>query len=151
MNLKNKFGHNWNLFGTTTLVVIATAGCASVLFYTNPSLEEYSEFAGGELVDIGIQELCNKDVFPMISSVLLGKCPKLIANQKDALGHITVKFTKRLNFGLCSLYITEFGGSNFLNIFNLPEYRVRTFAVAGQFLSLGVDVTRRRTILSDPK
>ncbi|WP_320674997.1 DUF4359 domain-containing protein [Prochlorococcus sp. MIT 1341] len=142
MNLKNKFGHNWDQLGISLLGFVAIAGCASALFYTNPSLEEYSSYAGGKLVKIGTEELCDRGVFPKMSNLFLENCPKLISTQRDALGNITAKFTTRWNFGLFSLYTTKVGGEDFLAFLDLPEYKIKTFGVAGQFLSWGVHVKR---------
>ncbi|HGY5532636.1 MAG TPA: DUF4359 domain-containing protein [Prochlorococcus sp.] len=115
---------------------MAIAGCGALLVWTNPSMEDYSEYAGEQLVEIVTEEVCERQGMPMVLRLWIRNCPELIAAQKQTLASIAGQFTTRRNLGLGSIYTTKFDGQDFLPKMHLPSYTVTTLAGAGQFLTI---------------
>ena len=111
-------------------------GCGAALAFTNPSMEDYSVYAGEELVSLATEEFCDQQGLPMIMRLWVRNCPQLIADQQKALASLAIRFTNRVNLGVCSVYITTLGGQDLLPTLRLPGYRVITLAGAGQFLTI---------------
>jgi hypothetical protein len=106
------------------------------LALTNPPPSEFEAYAGERLVDLTIREICDSDGLPMLLRLVVQNCPQMVHDQRQLLGHLAAQSTRRLNFGLFSLYLTDVGGQELLPSLHLPRYHVTTLAGAGQFLQL---------------
>ena len=113
--------------------VLALAASGVALAFTNPSPEDFKSYAGGQLVSVISDELCGGGL-PLVLQLWVKDCPRLIRDQEPALAELAGQFSRRLNFGLASLYTTELGGQDLLPTFRLPEYSVTTLGIAGQFV-----------------
>ncbi len=118
------------------LGVMALSGCGVVLAWTNPSMDDYRDYAGDQLVEIVTGEVCERQGLPMMLRLWIRNCPELIAAQKQVLASIAGQYTTRFNLGLGSVYIINFDGQNLLPNIRLPSYTVKTLAGAGHFLTL---------------
>ncbi len=76
----------------------------------------------------------------MVFQLWIRDCPELITSQSAAFGSIALKFTKRVNYGLFSIYTTKLNGQKMIPEFRFPDYTVTTFAVAGTFLVVDINV-----------
>ena len=101
-------------------------------------MEDYSDYAGDQLVELATEELCEQKGLPMVLRLWIRNCPELIAAQQPVLASFAGqdKYTKRLNFVLGSLYTTKWDGRNLLPKLRLPSYTVTTIAGAGRFLTI---------------
>ncbi|HJN35912.1 MAG: DUF4359 domain-containing protein [Prochlorococcus sp.] len=134
--LKHLPGRRW-LSSSRWLVGLAVVvGCGAALAVSNPSMEDYSDYAGEQLVGLATEEFCDQKGLPLIMGLWVRNCPQLIAAQQDALASLATRFTNRLNLGVCSVYITALGGQDLLPNLRLPGYRVITLAGAGQFVTI---------------
>ncbi|WP_342626208.1 MULTISPECIES: DUF4359 domain-containing protein [unclassified Prochlorococcus] len=107
-----------------------------MLVWTNPSMEDYSDYAGDQLVELATEELCEQKGLPMVLRLWIRNCPELIAAQQPVLASVAGEFTTRLNFGLGSIYTTKLDGRNLLPKMRLPSYTATTIAGAGRFLTI---------------
>jgi len=103
---------------------------------TNPSMKDYEEHAGEQLVAFLSSELCQGEGLPMVLQLWIRDCPGLVSSQQAALATLAVNATSRLNFGVVSLCTTKVGGQRLLPGLTLPEVDVLTLGVAGQFVLL---------------
>ena len=117
---------------------ILVAGLGGMLLFTNPSLEEYRTSVADQLVDISTKELCFNPDIPLIVRLLVDDCPMLVSKQRSLFEELAGQFTKRINLGICSIYITKFGGQKILPNLQLPSYKTITFAAYGRFMILKV-------------
>ena len=99
-------------------------------------MDDYSVYAGERLVKLASQEFCENQGLPIVMKLWIRNCPELIADQQNALASLAKRFTKRVNLGIGSIYITDVGGQQLLPSLQLPNYQVITLAVVGQFLTL---------------
>jgi len=113
---------------------LAVAGGVSgvALVFTNPGLDEFESFAGDQLAELAVEEVCVNRL-PMPLKLAIQNCPELIRSQHKVLGDLARRSTGRQNFGLFSLYRTQIGGPSVLPFLELPVYRVLTVAAAGRF------------------
>ena len=123
---------------TTSAAALVLAGSGAALYVTNPSREDYQVFAGETLVKLATREICERQVLPMVLQLWISDCPRLIAEQEQALALMADQFSRRWNLGLASVYVTSVGGQNLLPALRLPRYSVTTLGIAGQFLVLNV-------------
>jgi Domain of unknown function (DUF4359) len=114
------------------VVGLLAGAAATTLVWTNPGPEEFEAFAGDQLAELAVREVC-RDQLPMPLRMVLRDCPELVRAQRRVLGALARRSTTRTNFGLFSLYRTEIGGPDVLPFLNLPLYRVETLAGAGHF------------------
>ncbi|MCP9848228.1 DUF4359 domain-containing protein [Cyanobium sp. Morenito 9A2] len=114
--------------------VAVAAGVA--LVFTNPSPADFQSYAAERLVDLSTREICGDGGLPMLLRLVVQNCPELVHSQRKLLGELAVRHTRRLNFGLFSVYNTDVGGQELLPSLHLPRYHVSTLAGAGQFLQL---------------
>ncbi len=121
---------------TTSVTVLALAASGFALALTNPDPEDFRSFAGDQLVTLVSGELCGDGGLPMVLQLWVKDCPRLIRDQKPALAALAGQFSRRINFGLASLYYTELGGQDLLPTIKLPQYSVTTLGMAGQFVIL---------------
>ena len=123
---------------SATLVasVLLLAGSGAALALSNPSRSDYNAFAGRQLVSLATEEICQRQVLPLVLQLWISDCPRLIADQQPVLATLADQFTRRWNLGLASVYVTEVGGQDLLPSLRLPSYRVTTLGIAGQFLVL---------------
>ncbi len=115
--------------------VLALAVSGVALAFANPSSEDFKSYAGGQLVSVITDELCEGGL-PMVLQLWVKDCPRLIRDQEPALAELAGQFSRRLNLGLASIYTTELGGQDLLPTLRLPEYSVTTLGIAGQFVIL---------------
>ena len=118
------------------LAAFVTLGVGLGLVVTNPSMKDYEEHAGEQLVAFLSSELCQGEGLPMVLQLWIRDCPGLVASQQAALATLAVNATSRLNFGVVSLFTTKVGGQRLLPGLTLPEIDVLTLGVAGQFVLL---------------
>ena len=121
---------------TAAAAVLVVAGSSAALVLTNPSREDYQDFAGETLVKLATKEICERQTLPMVLQLWISDCPRLIADQEPALALLADQFTRRWNLGLASVYVTTVGGQNLLPALRLPRYSVTSLGLAGQFLVL---------------
>ena len=121
---------------TAAAAVLVVAGSSAALVLTNPSREDYQDFAGETLVNLATKEVCERQTLPMVLQLWISDCPRLIADQKPALALLANQFTRRWNLGLASVYVTTVGGQNLLPALRLPRYSVTSLGLAGKFLLL---------------
>jgi hypothetical protein len=120
-----------SLFG---LAVAAVLGLGLVA--TNPGEEEFERFAADQITRAAEMELCHEGGLPMLASLIVRDCPRLIAAQHDLFGRLALSATHRRNFGLLSLYRTDLGGQQLLPDWSIPRYSALTLAGAGRFFIL---------------
>ena len=118
------------------LAAFVTLGVGLGLVVTNPSMKDYEEQAGEQLVAFLSSELCQGEGLPMVLQLWIRDCPGLVSSQQAALATLAVNTTSRLNFGVVSLFTTKVGGQRLLPGLTLPEVDVLTLGVAGQFVLL---------------
>ena len=118
------------------LAAFVTLGVGLGLVVTNPSMEDYEEHAGEQLVAFLSTELCHGEGLPMVLQLWIRDCPGLVASQQTALAALSVNVTSRLNLGVVSLFTTKIGGQPLLPGLTLPKVEVLTLGVAGQFVLL---------------
>jgi hypothetical protein len=111
-------------------------GTALALLFTNPPPNDFESFAGDQLVELAVEEVCGADGLPMPLRLVVQNCPELIRSQSQVLGALARQGTTRHNFGVFSLYQTEIGGQEVLPFLRIPRYRVITLAGAGHFVIL---------------
>jgi len=115
-----------------TVLALGGGVTGAALAFTNPGLEEFEGFAGDQLAELAVEEVCAKRL-PMPLQLAIQNCPELIRSQHKVLGDLARRNTRRQNFGLFSLYRTQIGGPSVLPFLDLPVYRVLTVAAAGRF------------------
>ena len=123
---------------------IALAASGLILSLTNPSLDDYRTFWGDQLIDISTKEFCFNSDIPLIVRLLVEECPRKISRQRPFFEALAGKSTKRINLGLCSFYITKFGGQKILPNLQLPSYKATTFAALGRFMTFNVESDQGR-------
>ena len=121
---------------TAAAAVLVVAGSCAALFATNPTRDDYQDFAGDTLVKLVTKEICERQTLPMVLQLWISDCPRLIADQEQALALLANQFTRRWNLGLASVYVMSVGGQNLLPALRLPRYSVTSLGLAGQFLVL---------------
>ena len=121
---------------TAAAAVLVVAGSCAALFATNPTRDDYQDFAGDTLVKLVTKEICERQTLPMVLQLWISDCPRLIADQEQALASLANQFTRRWNLGLASVYVMSVGGQNLLPALRLPRYSVTSLGLAGQFLVL---------------
>ena len=124
---------------TAAAAVLVVAGSSAALFVTNPTREDYQDFAGDTLVKLATKEVCERQALPMVLQLWISDCPRLIADQEPALALLADQLTRRWNLGIASIYVTTVGGQNLLPALRLPRYSVTSIGLAGQFVVLNAD------------
>ena len=119
---------------TAAAAVLVVAGSSAALFVTNPTRDDYQDFAGDTLVKLATKEICDRQTLPMVLQLWISDCPRLIADQEPALALLADQFTRRWNLGIASVYVTTVGGQNLLPALRLPRYSLTSLGLAGQFL-----------------
>ncbi len=114
----------------------ALASCGLLLVLTNPTTEDYKDYAGHKLVEILTEELCTGQHGSMALALTIENCSNLIAQQHRPLSQFAERFSKRQDLVLFSIFSTRFGGKDFLPALGLPYFSVKTYAVAGRFVSV---------------
>ncbi|WP_413167051.1 DUF4359 domain-containing protein [Capilliphycus salinus ALCB114379] len=122
------FKPNWgNILGKGAIVLTILAGTMSL---TNPTREEYLNYASGRLITEAKENWCNQSNVPEflngISGSLVDACQSLFTNQRDWIQNNINKATDRQNAILFSVYTTDF---------DFVDKRYRTIGVLGNFLT----------------
>ena len=127
----------WRRLPVGALLSLGLIGCTGgVLALSNPSLGDYQDHAGEQLVELARAELCDQAAMPMLLQLVLRDCPQLIATQRQTLATLAGRFTTRWNFGVGSLYHLSSGGQTLIPGVQLPQADVWTLGLAGQFVLL---------------
>ncbi len=121
----------WLLGGSSVIVF-----CCLLLSLTNPTTDDYKDYAGRKLVVILTQELCNQKGFSLSLNLVIDNCSNLISAQQIPLSQFAGRYSKRLNLGLFSIFSTKFGGKDLSPMIDLAYVDVKTFAIAGKFISV---------------
>ena len=70
---------------TVAAAALVVAGSCAALFVTNPTRDDYKDFAGQTLVNLATKEVCERQTLPMVLQLWISDCPRLIADQEPAL------------------------------------------------------------------
>lgn len=114
-------------------------GCAVLLVATNPGPEQFERYATDQVVQLLDREACRTDLGDWLGLVT-DNCRELIRRHRQEFGPLVTRQTRRLNFGLFSLYRTRVSARDLLP--SLPPnfdlaYELRTIGVLGQFQVVG--------------
>ena len=130
------------LFPRPSLPLVLLAAAAALLGVSNPGPNDFADFAGEQLSELGVKEVCREGVLPLMLQLVVQDCPRLFRDQREALGDLARNLSVRQNFGLFSIYRTEVGGAGLLAELPIPGYRLDTLALAGQFIVLRAEPLR---------
>ena len=119
-----------------TIGLLATGAVALGLATTNPGQARFEEFAGDQISELIIKEICIQGGLSALVRLVVPNCPLLVRAQRPVFGQLAWEQTRRRNFGLFSLYRTEMGGQQLLPNLRLPVYRATTLGIAGQLVVL---------------
>ncbi|MEB3279811.1 MAG: DUF4359 domain-containing protein [Lyngbya sp.] len=122
------FRPNWgNILGRGAIVLTILAGTMSL---TNPTREEYLNYASGRLITEAKENWCKEANLPEflngISGSLVDACQSVVTNQREWIKENINKGTERQNAILFTIYTTDF---------DFVDKRYRTIGVFGNFLS----------------
>ena len=106
------------------------------LVSTNPGRARFEEFAAEQLSEVIIREICLQGSLSVLMRLVLPNCAAMVRQQQPVLGQLAWAQTRRLNFGLFSLFFTELGGQQLTSNLRLPVYRAISIGAAGQMLLL---------------
>lgn len=106
------------------------------LVATNPGPSAFEEFAADRLSELIREEFCRQGGLPLMLRLVIQDCPGLVRGQRPLLGRFALQNSRRYNFGVLSLYRTQFGGQLILARWSLPRYDALTLGLAGQLLLL---------------
>ncbi len=129
---------------------VATAAVVAGLAVTNPGRPEFEQFAADQLVDELESHICRGDVLPALVRLALHNCPRLVQDQRRAIGAFVGRHTARLNLGVMSVYRSRFGGDTLLG-WPLPRFESTVLAAAGQFLLVQAEVRDPEPQLQQPR
>ncbi len=115
---------------------VMVLAASSALVVTNPSMGDYKQHAGAQLVRLATEELCDRQGLPMVLRLWIRDCPRLVADQRAGLETLAGRFTQRLNLGVASVFTTRVGGQDLLPSLRLPGYTITTLGLAGHFITL---------------
>ncbi len=97
---------------------------------------EYRDYVAHQAKEILIDELCESYDWPSNGELLVENCPDQIGAQLLPIGLLAERFTKRVNYGLFSLYVTNIKGGNLPSFLSVPSFSVKTLAIARIFIPL---------------
>lgn len=122
------FKPNWgNIFGKGAIVLTILAG---TMYLTNPTREEYLNYASGRLITEAKENWCNESNVPELlsglSKSLVDACQSVVTNQRDWIQNNINKATTRQNAVLFTIYTTDF---------DFVDKRYRTIAAFGNFFT----------------
>ena len=118
------------------LGVLAALAVGFGLASTNPGRSRFEEFAGEQLSDVIIHEICLQGNLSALLRLVMPNCAVMVRQQQPVLGQLAWAQTRRLNFGLFSLFFTELGGQPLMPNLRLPVYRAISLGAAGQMVLL---------------
>jgi hypothetical protein len=116
------------------------SGLMAGLAITNPGPPAFADYGGGRLTALLVKEVCQQDGLTGMMRLLIHHCPALILSQRQVLGTLVERHSRRRNFGIFSIYHTELDlaallpGLRQIPDLRLPRYEATTLAAAGQFL-----------------
>ena len=122
---------------------VALLAMGVALAASNPDEQDFEAFAGEQLAEFAIEELCSSGGLPLVAQLLIQDCPQLIRDQQQVLGRLALAETRRYNAGLFSLYSTQLGGQRLLPGLRIPRYQALTLAGAGHLVVLNTSRERR--------
>ncbi|MFN7900400.1 MAG: DUF4359 domain-containing protein [Synechococcaceae cyanobacterium] len=118
------------------LALLAAVAVAFGLASTNPGRARFEEFAGEQLSEAITREICLQGSLSTLLRLVLPNCTAMVRQQQPVLGQLAWAQTRRVNFGLFSLFFTELGGQQLLPNLRLPVYRAISLGAAGQMVVL---------------
>lgn len=119
---------------------IAFGGVGIGMALTNPSPEDYEEFAVGQLQEIMEQEGCDNlpkeftggiEIPEGLGNILQTQCPNIVEKASPILKRIITSSTQRQNFVILSIYRTDFSRNPVAGY--LPADQFATVAVFNRF------------------
>ena len=119
------------LMGALCVGALLTSLAAS-----NPGPEAFASFAGERLAQRISQKLCQGEGGGSSLQALMVHCDRLVLAQREQLGVLAARSSRRQQLGLLSLYSTELGGQRLLGRWRLPRVQALTLGIGGQFLLL---------------
>ncbi|MBE9172758.1 DUF4359 domain-containing protein [Cyanobium sp. LEGE 06143] len=112
---------------------VLLAGAGGMLAWTNPGPAEFADFAAGRLVEEISSRVCESSTLPSVLGLPLADCAALVASQRNALGAVVQRQTRRTNFGVLSVYHSQLGGQQVLR-WRVPRFEATVVGVAGRFV-----------------
>jgi type II secretory pathway pseudopilin PulG len=125
----------------TTGLGIGLVGVGVAAAVTNPSPQEYQEYAVQALSAYARQEVCSQQE----QSFLRQGCEVMIQTLQPTLHDIFARNTQRQNFIVFSLYISDISPVQITPLFpdtDLPSYHFETLAAFQQFHTYQVESRR---------
>ncbi len=116
--------------------LLAAVAVGFGLVSTNPGRSQFEDFAGEQLSEAIIREICLQGHLSTLLRLVLPNCVAMVRQQQPLLGQLAWAQTRRLNFGLFSLFFTDLGGQELLPNLRLPSYRATSFGAAGRMVLL---------------
>ncbi len=116
--------------------LLAAVAVGFGLVSTNPGRSQFEDFAGEQLSEAIIREICLQGHLSTLLRLVLPNCVAMVRQQQPLLGQLAWAQTRRLNFGLFSLFFTDLGGQELLPNLRLPSYRATSFGAAGRIVLL---------------
>jgi hypothetical protein len=123
--------------------------CIGGLALSNPGPAEFESFAADQLVDVLEVEVCQGDVLPTLVRMALRDCSGLVRGQRQAIGALVGRQSRRTDLGLLSVYRSELGGQRLFG-WTVPRFRATVLGIAGQFLVLSAGIEERSTATASP-
>ncbi|MDY7024198.1 MAG: DUF4359 domain-containing protein [Cyanobacteriota bacterium] len=133
------FQPNWGNFLSKGAIVLIILG--GTLSLTNPSREEYLNYASGRLAIEAKENWCQEaklpDILGGISESIVDACQSLVTSQRGTIkGFIDNATPRRQNAVIFSIYTT-----------NLIDHRYRSIGIAGNFLTFSSEkIEEQKTI-----
>ncbi|MGF1491652.1 MAG: DUF4359 domain-containing protein [Microcoleaceae cyanobacterium] len=120
------------LGGCLGKAAIVLAILAGTMVFTNPSRQDYLNYASSKLAKEVKQNICKESQVPQIlselSESLVNLCSSVVTNQRDAIEGYLDRYTQRQNAYLLSLYSTD-----------VLDKRYRTVGAFGHFLTFSAE------------
>ncbi len=100
---------------------------------SNPGMADFEGFAADRLVEEIAEELCVESDLPLLLTLAIGNCERMVRDQRGPLAAVVQQHTSRTNLGLVSLFRSEIGGQRLL-AWRVPRFHALVLGVAGQFV-----------------
>ncbi len=116
--------------------LLAAGAVGFGLVSTNPGRSQFEEFAGEQLSEAITREICLQGHLSTLLRLVLPNCVAMVRQQQPLLGQLAWAQTRRVNFGLFSVFFTDLGGQELVPNLRLPSYRATSFGAAGRMVLL---------------